>query len=217
MSLPLLSVSGVRESLAVITPTLRFLRACFLCSWTDIRIRIPILDGIISSSARTEIQDDSRFQPNRRFISPENFTDRRRSDRDHLRRASYRRGTWLTNALDWIRGLGALAPVAFITIYIVACVAFLPGSMLTIGAGVIFGVRARIDLRFDRRDDRRDGGVPRRALSRARLGQRKTRRQREVHAIDQAVGREGWKIVLLTRLSPVFPFNLLNYAFGLTR
>ena len=36
-------------------------------------------------------------------------------------------------------------------------------------------------------------------------------------AIDEAVGREGWKIVGLTRLSPIFPFNLLNYAFGLTR
>ncbi len=36
-------------------------------------------------------------------------------------------------------------------------------------------------------------------------------------AVDEAVGREGWKIVLLTRLSPVFPFNLLNYAFGLTK
>jgi uncharacterized membrane protein YdjX (TVP38/TMEM64 family) len=49
-------------------------------------------------------------------------------------------GPWLTNALDWIRGLGALAPLAFIAIYIVACVAFVPGSILTIGAGVIFGV-----------------------------------------------------------------------------
>ena len=49
-------------------------------------------------------------------------------------------GPWLTNALDWIRGLGALAPIVFIAIYIAACVAFLPGSILTIGAGVIFGV-----------------------------------------------------------------------------
>src|SRR5579863_7696982 len=49
-------------------------------------------------------------------------------------------GPWLTNALDWIRGLGPLAPIAFIAIYIVACVAFLLGSILTIGAGVIFGV-----------------------------------------------------------------------------
>src|SRR5260370_19188360 len=48
-------------------------------------------------------------------------------------------GPWLTNALDWIRGLGALAPLAFIAIYIAACVAFLSGSILTIGAGVIFG------------------------------------------------------------------------------
>ena len=36
-------------------------------------------------------------------------------------------------------------------------------------------------------------------------------------AIDEAVGREGWKIVLLTRLSPIFPFNLLNYSFGVTK
>jgi len=36
-------------------------------------------------------------------------------------------------------------------------------------------------------------------------------------AVDEAVGKEGWKIVLLTRLSPVFPFNLLNYAYGLTK
>jgi uncharacterized membrane protein YdjX (TVP38/TMEM64 family) len=40
---------------------------------------------------------------------------------------------------------------------------------------------------------------------------------RRFEAVDEAVGREGWKIVLLTRLSPLFPFNLLNYAFGLTR
>jgi uncharacterized membrane protein YdjX (TVP38/TMEM64 family) len=36
-------------------------------------------------------------------------------------------------------------------------------------------------------------------------------------AVDEAVAQEGWKIVGLTRLSPVFPFNLLNYAFGITR
>src|SRR5260370_42649774 len=49
-------------------------------------------------------------------------------------------GPVLRNALDWIRGLGALAPIAFIAIYIAACVLFLPGSILTIGAGVVFGV-----------------------------------------------------------------------------
>jgi uncharacterized membrane protein YdjX (TVP38/TMEM64 family) len=36
-------------------------------------------------------------------------------------------------------------------------------------------------------------------------------------AINQAVKQEGWKIVLLTRLSPIFPFNLLNYLFGVTQ
>src|SRR5712671_5476015 len=119
-------------------------------------------------------------------------------------------GPVLRNALDWIRGLGPLAPIAFIAIYIAACVLFLPGSILTIGAGVIFGVvRGTIYVstaaflvgRYFARDwiaKKLDGNT-------------------KFKAIDEAVGREGWKIVLLTRLSPVFPFNLLNYAYGLTR
>ena len=49
-------------------------------------------------------------------------------------------GSALRETLDWISSLGAIAPVVFIAIYIVACVMFIPGSILTIGAGVIFGV-----------------------------------------------------------------------------
>src|SRR5207245_373732 len=49
-------------------------------------------------------------------------------------------GPLLKEALDWIGGLGTLAPLAFITAYIAATVLFIPGSILTIGAGVIFGV-----------------------------------------------------------------------------
>jgi uncharacterized membrane protein YdjX (TVP38/TMEM64 family) len=45
---------------------------------------------------------------------------------------------------------------------------------------------------------------------------KKLENHEQFKAIDQAVGQEGWKIVGLTRLSPIFPFNLLNYAFGLT-
>ncbi|MEO0013690.1 MAG: hypothetical protein RLZZ535_2079, partial [Cyanobacteriota bacterium] len=46
----------------------------------------------------------------------------------------------LRNALQWVNDLGAIAPIAFIFIYIVATVAFLPGSVLTLGAGVLFGI-----------------------------------------------------------------------------
>ena len=126
-------------------------------------------------------------------------------------------GPWLTNALDWIRGLGALAPVAFIAIYIAACVAFLPGSILTIGAGVIFGVvRGSIYVSIAATLGATAAFLVGRYLARDWVSAR-LEGNAKFKAIDEAVGKEGWKIVILTRLSPVFPFNLLNYAYGLTR
>ena len=126
-------------------------------------------------------------------------------------------GPWLTNALDWIRGLGALAPIVFIAIYIAACVAFLPGSILTIGAGVIFGVvRGSIYVSIAATLGATAAFLVGRYLARDWVRAR-LEGNAKFKAIDEAVGREGWKIVILTRLSPVFPFNLLNYAYGLTR
>jgi uncharacterized membrane protein YdjX (TVP38/TMEM64 family) len=126
-------------------------------------------------------------------------------------------GPWLTNALDWIRGLGALAPIAFIAIYIAACVAFLPGSILTIGAGVIFGVvRGSIYVSIAATLGATAAFLVGRYLARDWVSAR-LEGNAKFKAIDEAVGKEGWKIVILTRLSPVFPFNLLNYAYGLTR
>ena len=102
-------------------------------------------------------------------------------------------------------------------LYILACLFFLPGSVLTLGAGAVWGVVGGVPVvsvastlgataaflvgRYFARDS-----VARRIEGNERF-----------RAIDEAVAREGWKIVGLTRLSPVFPFNLLNYAFGLTR
>ncbi len=126
-------------------------------------------------------------------------------------------GPWMTGALDWIAGLGALAPVAFIAIYIVACVAFVPGSILTIGAGVIFGVvRGSIYVSIAATLGATAAFLVGRYLAREWVSAR-LEGTAKFKAIDEAVGREGWKIVVLTRLSPVFPFNLLNYAYGLTR
>src|SRR5713101_9125682 len=126
-------------------------------------------------------------------------------------------GPVLKNALDWIRGLGALAPVAFIAIYIAACVLFLPGSILTIGAGVIFGVvRGSIYVSIAATLGATAAFVVGRYFVRDWIA-RKLEGNAKFKAIDEAVGREGGKIVLLTRLSPIFPFNLLNYAFGVTK
>lgn len=117
----------------------------------------------------------------------------------------------------WVESLGVLGPIVFILGYAVATVAFIPGSVLTLAAGAIFGVvkgtvftligatlgasAAFLVARYLAR-----GAIERRIASNPRFA-----------AIDRAVGREGFKIVALLRLSPVFPFNLLNYSLGLTR
>ena len=123
----------------------------------------------------------------------------------------------LKQALDWVGQLGPWGAVIFIAIYVVATVLFIPGSVLTLGAGAVFGVAwgsvyvsigstlgatcAFLVGRYFARD-----AIARKIEGNARFA-----------AIDKAVAVEGWKIVGLTRLSPVFPFTLLNYAFGLTR
>lgn len=119
--------------------------------------------------------------------------------------------------LGWVAHLGSWGPIIFIAVYILACVLLLPGSILTLGAGVLFGVAkgsiiasisatlgaicAFLVGRYLARDwvSRRIQGYP------------------KFMALDEAVAEEGWKIVCLTRLSPVFPFNLLNYAYGITK
>ena len=118
--------------------------------------------------------------------------------------------------LDRVKQLGLLGPMAVVGVYIVACVLFIPGSVLTLGAGFIFGLwvgTATVSV----------GSVlgagaaflVGRTVARDWIA-RKVAGSPKFAALDDAVGRQGFKIVLLTRLSPVFPFNLLNYAYGVT-
>jgi len=117
----------------------------------------------------------------------------------------------------WVEGLGAWGPVAFILGYIVATIAFVPGLVLTLAAGAIFGVTRGVAFvlvgatlggaaafllaRYVARD-----AIARRIAGSTRFA-----------AIDRAIAAQGFKIVFLLRLSPVVPFNLLNYTLGLTR
>jgi uncharacterized membrane protein YdjX (TVP38/TMEM64 family) len=126
-------------------------------------------------------------------------------------------GGYIPVFADWVDGLGFWGPAVFVTGYAVAVVAFVPASLLTLAAGAIFGLLegtlyvflaalvgsclAFLVSRYLAR-----GAVERRLEGNARF-----------EAIDRAVGEQGRKIVFLLRLSPVFPFNLLNYALGLTR
>ncbi|MBW4613495.1 MAG: TVP38/TMEM64 family protein [Desmonostoc vinosum HA7617-LM4] len=122
----------------------------------------------------------------------------------------------LRDALQWIDGLGTVGYLAFIAIYIIATVAFLPGSILTLGAGFVFGVVwGSLYVFVGATLGATAAFIVGRYLARGWVA-RKIADNKKFAAIDRAVGKEGLKIVLLTRLSPIFPFNLLNYAFGIT-
>lgn len=122
----------------------------------------------------------------------------------------------MVSALQWIEGLGGIGILAFILIYIVATVAFVPGSALTLGAGAVFGVvMGTLYVLVGATLGSIVAFWVGRYLARDWVSRRLEGR-RNFAAIDQGVARAGFKIVLLTRLSPAFPFNLLNYAFGLT-
>lgn len=124
---------------------------------------------------------------------------------------------YLVDTLNWIDSLGPIAPLAFILLYIVITVAFLPASVVTLGAGVVFGVIKGSLLVFI--------GAMLGATAAFLVGRygardwvaRKIAGNQKFRAIDDAIGREGRKIIFLVRLSPAFPFNLLNYALGLTQ
>lgn len=124
---------------------------------------------------------------------------------------------WLVRGLEWTQGLGIWGPVFVIAFYIVACVLLLPGSILTLGAGFIFKVIVgTITVSIGSTLGACAAFLVGRTVARKWITG-KVAKNAKFAAIDEAVAQQGFKIVLLTRLSPVFPFNLLNYAFGLTK
>lgn len=123
----------------------------------------------------------------------------------------------LKEALTWIDHLGWWGVAAFIFLYVAACLFLIPGSLLTLGAGFVYGVvKGAIIV-----SAASTLGATLAFLAGRTLARHWVTRQIEgrpfFRAMDEAMAREGWKIVLLTRLSPVFPFNLLNYTLGLTQ
>ncbi len=116
---------------------------------------------------------------------------------------------------EWLEQAGWWAPVVFILIYAVATVLFLPGSVLTLSGGVIFGpilgticnitgATIGAGLSF----------LVARYLASDWVSQRSGGRLKQ---LINGVEAEGWRFVAFVRLVPLFPFNLLNYALGLTK
>ena len=123
----------------------------------------------------------------------------------------------LKSTLDWIAGLGPWGSVTFIIIYILATILFIPGSLLTLGAGALFGVLwGSIYVSIGATIGAGGAFLVGRYLARGWV-EKRIEGNNKFKVINEAVAREGWKIVGLTRLSPVFTFNFLNYAFGVTQ
>jgi uncharacterized membrane protein YdjX (TVP38/TMEM64 family) len=124
---------------------------------------------------------------------------------------------YLNQFFEWVRELGFWGPVLLAAVYVPACVFFVPGSLLTLAAGSLFGVvQGTIAVSAGSVVGAAAAFLIGRFLVRDWI-EAKVAANPRFRAIDQAVAENGFKIVLLTRLSPVFPFTLLNYAYGLTR
>ena len=125
-------------------------------------------------------------------------------------------GAYVPPFTAWVETLGVWGPIVFIAGYAIAAVAFIPGSVLTLAAGAIFGLLNGILYVFIAATlGSCLAFLVSRHLARKAI-ERKLADNPRFAAIDRAVSAQGRKIVFLLRLSPVFPFNLLNYALGLT-
>lgn len=123
----------------------------------------------------------------------------------------------LNRLRDWVNSFGPAAPLVFILIYVAATVAFLPATPLSLLAGLVFGpvlgtVWAVIGATVGATLAFLIGRYAARGLV-----ERWTAENESVRRLDEGVERQGWRMLLVTRLVPVFPFNLQNYAYGLTK
>ncbi len=126
-------------------------------------------------------------------------------------------GSAVPRFAGWVGSLGVWGPIVFIGGYVAAAVAFAPASILTLAAGAIFGiVQGTMYVFVAATLGSALAFLVARYVARGWVERRFAKHPRFM-AIDRAIEREGRKIVFLVRLSPVFPYNVLNYLLGLTR
>jgi uncharacterized membrane protein YdjX (TVP38/TMEM64 family) len=126
-------------------------------------------------------------------------------------------GSYVPRFAAWVDSLGPLGPLVFVIGYAGAVVAFVPGSLPSLFGGAIFGLAKGVVLVFVAATLGASlAFLVSRHLVRA-LIERRIAGNPRFAAIDHAIEKAGRRIVFLLRLSPVFPFSLLNYALGLTR
>jgi uncharacterized membrane protein YdjX (TVP38/TMEM64 family) len=123
---------------------------------------------------------------------------------------------WMASFEARVRGMGLAGGILYVAVYVVASLLFVPGSILSLGAGYAFGVAGGMAVVWTGVTVAASAGfLVARHLARDAV-QSLDRRNARVGALDAAIGRSGWKAVALVRLSALVPFSLSNYFFGLT-
>ncbi len=116
---------------------------------------------------------------------------------------------------QWLKEAGALAPLLFVCIYTISTILFLPGSVLTISGGILFGP---VMGTLNNLAGATCGAVSAFLITRTSASswvQKKVGGR--IKVLLHGIENQGWQFVVFVRLVPLFPFNLLNYAFGLTK
>ena len=123
---------------------------------------------------------------------------------------------WLKDFNEWIAALGTFGVIVFIVAYAVAALLMLPGGILTIGAGLIFGLGwGFLAVSIGSTIGASLAFLLGRSVARDKI-RALTEDKPKFRQIDRAIGERGAKLIFLLRLSPVVPFNLSNYFYGLT-
>lgn len=179
------------------------------------------------SRARLDRRPNRRGPPNRANLLTTDAIDARPSRRVWLIPAiivavlavwwgGHEAAPYLVTLVEDARALGPAAPAAFVLIYALAVVALIPASLLTIVGGAVFGFsRGVLCALIGTTLGSTAAFLLGRSVAR-RLVARRLARMPRYAAIERAVSARGRRIVFLLRLSPVVPFNFLNYALGLT-
>src|SRR5439155_5082952 len=123
---------------------------------------------------------------------------------------------WLTSFNNWVGQMGVAGIFIFIAVYAVATVLLAPGSVLTIGAGFAFGLgKGFLAVSAGATIGAALAFLIARFVAREKV-ETIAQRNDKFRQIDNAIGKQGAKLIFLLRLSPVIPFNLSNYLYGLT-
>jgi len=123
---------------------------------------------------------------------------------------------WLTTFNAWVAHAGVAGIFVFIGVYAVATVLLAPGSILTIGAGFAFGLwKGFLAVSAGAALGASLAFLVARFIARDKI-ETIAQRNEKFRKLDSAIGQQGARLIFLLRLSPVIPFNLSNYFYGLT-